>query len=872
MINIPRLSACLLCVASLLSLGQSHASQPTLTTNSIPPICLPTNAPPYSIKLTNYIKADNATNLVRVTTSLANSNGIPLGFTLQLLPANAPKTVANFLSYVNDGAYENTLVHRSEPGFVIQSGGFTDEGTESGWNTRIETWTNVVPSEYGVPNSRGTVAMALVGSDSNSANSQWFINLTNNSSLLDATNTSGHPPFTVFAQVIGNGMQTVDAIANLPTYDFVVTSTNPVYPLGSWLTTYLSFILYSDLSNMPLYGITTNSSTLQLSNLVTFSRVSTIPFFALSSDSTAYAPRISNTTLFIDYTGGTNPPSNPVTISVIATDTNGLATNTSFQVWHRTNQVRTINYPVITNQPYNTNPFYLPYWPSTSDGTPLSGNNISFSGPLGFAGNGNIYYTGTGTITFTYVQPGNFFYKGVTNTSTFVISKAPQTITFARFSNPVSFSTNPYTLTNLPFSSSTLPVTLSIASNSPARWRVTNSQLLFTGVGTVSLVANQSGNSNYLAASPVTNTLVVSKAPQTITFPLINYQILTQLNSSPLVPLRAVATSALPVQYRVVNVNTNVTPKGFITNNSFLKITGIGTVAVEAFIAESSNYLAAPPITNTVTSKYTQTLKAFDKIPLKTFTNPYASFQVKVPTSTSLTSTNVILSAAPTNIATITGSNIVTIKGAGTVTLTANQAGDAFYFPTSVSTTFTVAKAPQTIPPLVVISSKTNGIASFPFLVPAASSGLPVNISASGAGYTSRNGTNVMITLTNAGPVTVTATQSGDSNYLPATSVSTTFSVAKGNQSINFPAIGTNHVFGDTFQLQATATPSGLPVSYKITSGTNSARLFDTNWVNILLPSGTVTIVASQTNSSGYNPAIPKTNTFTIAPIPHSTP
>lgn len=868
----PRLTICTFCSLamffSLVMTPSSKASQPTLL-KSFPPVLLRTNDQPYSFNLTNYFKADPATNMVRVTTSLANSNGIPLGFTLQLLPTNAPKTVANFLAYVNDGAYENTLVHRSVPGFVIQAGGFTDEGTESRWNTPIETWTNVVPSEYGVQNSRGTVAMALVGSDSNSATSQWFINLTNNSSLLDATNTYGNPPFTVFARVIGNGMQTVDAIATLKTCSSIATSTNPAYPLLD-----LSWLLDGEFSTMPLNGITTNSTSLQLSNLVTFTRVATIPYFALSSDSGAYAPRISNSTLFIDYIGGTNPPSKPVTISVVATDTNGLTTNTSFQVWHKTNQARTIDYPVITNQPFTTNQFFLPYWPSTSDSTPLSGNNISFSGPLRFAGDGKAYYTGTGTITFTYVQPGNFFFRGVTNTSSFVISKAPQTITFPTVSNRVVFSTNPYTLTNLPFSSSTLPVALSIASNSPAGWRVTNSQILFTGVGTVSLVANQSGNSNYLAASPVTNTLVVSKGPQTITFPNVTNQILTVRNPSPIVPLRAVATSALPVQYRVVSVSNNVTPKGFITNNSFLKVTGIGTVAVEAYLPESSNYLAATPVTNTVTSKYAQTLRAFDRIPSRTFTNPYSSFRVRVPTTDSQlsTSTNVVVTVTPTNVATVTSNSIVTITGAGTVTLTATQAGDDFYFPASVSTSFVVAKAPQTITPLSVIPGKSNGIAPFGITVPQSSSGLPVTISASGAGYASTNGTNVTITLTNAGKVTVTATQRGSVNYLPAKAVSTTFSVAKGNQSINFPAIATNHVFGNTFQLQATAVPSGLPVTYRIISGTNAAQLFNTNWVNILLSSGTVTIMASQAGSSGYNPASPKTNTFTISPIRPPTP
>ena len=821
-------------MAMLVLTGISYGTQPTLTTTPLSNALVSTNGAPLTINLSRYFNTPTApNNLVRVYTSLG-------AFNMQLFPTNAPKTVANFLAYVNDGAYENTVIHRltsTNDGLVVlQTGGYKADPNLS----KIATW-GPVTNEYSIPNSIGTVAMAKFPGDPNSATDEWFINILDNSTTLDTNNNGG---FAVFAQVIGNGMSNVlDKIAAEPTY------------------------VYGNFSEMPLQGVTNGQSQMMLSNLLSVTRVATLPYFALSSDPNSYSSQINGTNLTISYVGGTNPPSNPVTISVIATDTNGLTTNNTFQVWHLTNQVRSIDYPVITNQPYTTNPFYLPYWPSTSDGTSLSGNNISFSGPLGFASDRNAYYTGTGTITFTYVQPGNFFYRGVTNTTSFIISKAPQTITFARFSNPVIFSTNPYTLTNLPVSSSKLPVALSIASNSTGRWRVTNSQLLFTGAGTVTLVANQSGNSNYLAASPVTNTLVVSKGPQTITFPPVNNQILTQINPSPLIPLKAVATSALPVQYRVVGVSNNVTPKGFITNNSFLKVTGIGTVAVEAYLPESSNYLAAAPVTNTVTAKYAQTLRPFDKIPAKTFIYPYASFSIRVPTTDSVlpSSTNVVVTATPTNVATITSNSIVTITGAGTMTLTASQAGDDFYFPASVSTSFVVAKAPQTIAPLPMIPGKSNGIAPFGITVPQSTSGLPVTISASGAGYASTNGTNVTITLSNSGKVSVTATQSGSANYLPAKAVSTTFSVAKGNQSINFPAIGTGYVFGDTFSLQATAVPSGLPVSYRIIGGSNAAQLINGTSINVMAPTGTVTIVASQTNNSGWMNATPVTNSFTIA-------
>ncbi|MCX6960773.1 MAG: peptidylprolyl isomerase [Verrucomicrobia bacterium] len=342
--------------------GIAYGTQPTLTTNRLSNAVVSTNGAPLTFNLSRYFNTPATTNMVRVITSLTDSKTNPLGFTLQLYPTNAPKTVANFLAYVNDGAYENMLIHRSVPNFIIQTGGYTNGGNTNNWNTPIATWTNIVPCEYGISNLRGTVAMALVGTDSNSATDQWFVNLANNSSTLDATNTvkiplygtNGtinfvpNPPFTVFAQVIGNGMQVVDAIAQLPTID-----------LGAGFET------------LPLLS---NAAT--IANLITIKRVATLPYFSLSSDPNSYATQVNGTNLTVTYVGGTTPPSNPVTISVFAYDTNGLTTNSSFQVWYKTNAVRTIDYPQYLNQYYSPNGFNMAFYPYSSDGTPIPVNNI----------------------------------------------------------------------------------------------------------------------------------------------------------------------------------------------------------------------------------------------------------------------------------------------------------------------------------------------------------------------------------------------------------------------------------------------------------------------------------------------------------------
>ena len=133
---------------------------------------------------------------------------------MELFDTQTPLTVANFLSYVNAGRYNQSFIHRSVPGFVIQGGGFGLSG-----NAVVSVPTSAaVPNEPGISNQRGTVAMAKLGDNPNSATSQWFINLEDNSgALANLDNQNGG--FTVFGRVVGNGMVVADRIAAFPTYD-----------------------------------------------------------------------------------------------------------------------------------------------------------------------------------------------------------------------------------------------------------------------------------------------------------------------------------------------------------------------------------------------------------------------------------------------------------------------------------------------------------------------------------------------------------------------------------------------------------------------------------------------------------------------------
>lgn len=136
-------------------------------------------------------------------------------FCMELLERQAPKTVSNFISYINSGAYTNGIFHRSVAGFVVQGGGHKVVSSSSGSSINaVQTFAPVI-NEFAVSNTRGTVAMAKVAGDPNSATSQWFVNLGNNAANLDAQNGG----FTAFGKILYNGMAVFDAIAALSVRD-----------------------------------------------------------------------------------------------------------------------------------------------------------------------------------------------------------------------------------------------------------------------------------------------------------------------------------------------------------------------------------------------------------------------------------------------------------------------------------------------------------------------------------------------------------------------------------------------------------------------------------------------------------------------------
>ena len=144
------------------------------------------------IAFTTFLSSAGAGTLVQFRTVFGDME-------VELYDQDKPVTVQNFLNYIESGRYQNEIAHRLVPGFVIQGGGFT---LVSNTITPVPTFPPIT-NEFGVgrqfSNVYGTIAMAKLGGDTNSATSQWYFNLTNNA-FLDAPDTNDF--FVVFGHVI----------------------------------------------------------------------------------------------------------------------------------------------------------------------------------------------------------------------------------------------------------------------------------------------------------------------------------------------------------------------------------------------------------------------------------------------------------------------------------------------------------------------------------------------------------------------------------------------------------------------------------------------------------------------------------------------
>ena len=156
--------------------------------------------------MASFVPAISNATIVEIDTNLGTIQ-------VNLYDLGTPATVANFLAYVNSGDYTDSVMHRSLAGFVVQGGAVV---TDQNANLLAITERPPVTNEPVFANVRGTIAMAKLPNFVNSATSQWFFNLGNNTANLDNANGG----FTVFGEVVA-GLNVVDAIAAVPTFNGV---------------------------------------------------------------------------------------------------------------------------------------------------------------------------------------------------------------------------------------------------------------------------------------------------------------------------------------------------------------------------------------------------------------------------------------------------------------------------------------------------------------------------------------------------------------------------------------------------------------------------------------------------------------------------
>jgi hypothetical protein len=306
-----------------------------------------------------------------------------------------------------------------------------------------------------------------------------------------------------------------------------------------------------------------------------------------------------------------------------------------------------------------------------------SGNAVTFSivsggsnGSLSGVNSSVLTVTGAGTIVIAADQAGNGNYSVATQTTASItVNKAAQTINFTAASQ-LTFGVAPITLTATGGESAN-PVIFSILTGSAFGTLSggNNSLLTVTGTGTIVIAANQLGNGNYSAATPVTASIMIAKASQTIMFnpaSPVTYGVTSVTLSG------TGGNSGEPVTFTVLSGPGTLSGP----DSSTLTVTGAGTIVIAANQPSSINYLAATEVTASIAvNKASQVITFTPPSPLTYGVAPITLSATGGPSGNAVTFTCV---SGPCALGGMNNSTL-TVTGAGTIVIAANQPGAANY-------------------------------------------------------------------------------------------------------------------------------------------------------------------------------------------------
>ena len=444
-----------------------------------------------------------------------------------------------------------------------------------------------------------------------------------------------------------------------------------------------------------------------------------------------------------------------------------------------------------------------------------------------------------------------------------VVPLQSQTITFPALSD-VEYGTPPVALNAT--ASSELPVEYMVSTTPSGIAKVEGLDLIISGTGSVSVTASQPGNSNYLPATPVTESFTVTQAPLTVTA-----NPASKVFGAPNPAFTATITG-------FVNGDTAQTPgaysgaPAFTTNattnspqGTYSIVPSLGSLTAANYSFPASDFIDG---TLTVTGNLPQTINF---PPFTPATIPYGQAPITLnATSSSGGPVTYVYVSGPAQLSG-PNSSILTITGAGSIVVKATQNGYGQYEAAPpVPQTLTVSPAVLTVTGPTVTT--VYGVTLNPSVFPAATISGFVGADTQASVLTGAPQYSIPSTTPNVGTYsigvtlgTLTLVPAAASNYIFATPVNGTLIVNPATQVISFNPVSTSQTYGQFITLTAVAT-SRLPVTFTTTGPT----IFYNNVNNILELNGigTVTVTAMQTGNGNYLAAPSVTQTINVARAP----
>jgi hypothetical protein len=496
----------------------------------------------------------------------------------------------------------------------------------------------------------------------------------------------------------------------------------------------------------------------------------------------------------------------------------------------------------------------------TIAGSASSGLGVTFSLSAGSAGvctftGSSVSFVSAGTCTIDADQAGNSMYQAATQVQqSFTVvapSSSPQSITFTSTA-PTAATVGGTTYSVSAAASSGLAVTFTVDAASSSVCSIAGTTVSFTGLGTCTIDADQSGNTNYLAAPRAQQSFAVGLASQAISFTSTAPS--GVIAGDPAYTVTASATSSLAVVF-----SADASSAGVCTvSGSAVSFVGTGTCTINADQPGNATYAAAGRVQQSFgvgqpSAPSAQTI-TFTSTPPSAATVGGAPYTVSAIASSGLA---VVFSSDPASagVCTVSGSTVTPV-GTGTCTVDANQPGDANYQAAAqVQQSFAVGLTPQSIsftstPP----AAATVGGATYT-VTATATSGLAVSFSIAAGSASVCSISGATVSFTGAGTCTVNADQAGSASFAAASQVQQSFAVStpsKSSQTITFTSSAPSPaaVGGTPYQVTATAS-SGLAVSFSIAAGSAGVCSISGSTVSFTA-AGTCVVHADQAGNASY--------------------